>query len=34
LITHEVTERQINQALNAIREQGCTESVACLLRVL
>lgn len=34
LITHAVTEKQINQALNAIREQGCCEQVGCLLRVL
>jgi homoserine dehydrogenase len=34
LITHEVTEKQMNQALEAIRKQESTRDIACLLRVL
>ncbi|HEY9745981.1 MAG TPA: homoserine dehydrogenase, partial [Oculatellaceae cyanobacterium] len=34
LITHEVTERQMNQALETIRGQGSVQEIGCLLRVL
>jgi homoserine dehydrogenase len=34
LITHEVTEKQMNQALEVIKTQGSTQEVGCLLRVL
>jgi homoserine dehydrogenase len=34
LITHEVTEKQMNEALEAIRKQESTRDIACLLRVL
>jgi homoserine dehydrogenase len=34
LITHEVTERQMNQALESIKQQGSTQEIGCLLRVL
>lgn len=34
LITHEATEKQMNQALNTIRQQESTQEIACLLRVL
>lgn len=34
LITHEVTEKQMMQALDEIKKQGTTREVGCLLRVL
>jgi homoserine dehydrogenase len=34
LLTQEVTERQMNQALDAIRKQDSTQEIGCLLRVL
>lgn len=34
LITHEVTEKQMNQALETIKQQGSTQEIGCLLRVL
>ncbi len=34
LVTHEVSERQMNQALETIRKQDSTQEVGCLLRVL
>lgn len=34
LITHEVSESQMNQALNTIRSQDTTQNIGCLLRVL
>lgn len=34
LLTHEVSERQMNQALESIRAQDSTQEVGCVLRVL
>ncbi len=34
LLTQEVTEKQMNQALEAIRQQESTQAIGCLLRVL
>jgi hypothetical protein len=34
LLTQEVTEKQMNQALDVIRKQESTKDIGCLLRVL
>jgi homoserine dehydrogenase len=34
LLTQEVTEKQMNQALEVIRQQESTKDIGCLLRVL